>query len=610
MTEMTPAEVTAQAEPVANTMSGTYGGVTQSCTAPRSVLFLYDDPYKTPATAVLTRFLDKDVVLAETRSYHVQNYGAQCSTEDVPPVRSNLGVSEQPDLPRTPLDIDTGDEETLNALEQEAWELEKQIVADLRTFEVTMAGVFAPYVTEWNSDGWLGAGGDFITGVGSGMSSWWDGEKDFWGSVSGALKSSAAKVGNAVWDRVSNPIDTLQGIAQAHAKAITTGVDVVKALTEFMRGLLSGDVDKLFAALDPLAALKTAEGVIGEFGTLMSDLFAKGSEFLNGLLEVFRRTPVLGLIANSIMRVITLMTPNFWAEILGQGVGFILPEVLMWVISLIVSALIAATGVGAAGAVVIIAGKIASLASKLRKMISANSKIYAFVAFLRTTEPIIARVGPLGQKLRQSMYIRETKSLEPVKRVIIPTRHWIQKLDDLARQGHGPQRHEGAVTDKQLLDRVLHGLDPMTGSVVDHDKFFKKYGVHYDPIKHGTPPDFGGTMIHVPGKGDLPITMSKKIQHVSGAHATKFNTPEDYVKAYEWVIKDPRVKAFEGNSKPTLRIPDIKMSDIFGPDFEVRIKGYDAFGNRTVFGSDTNLIAIFEKDSNGILQLKTMYPDP
>ncbi|WP_155846183.1 hypothetical protein [Celeribacter ethanolicus] len=60
----------------------------------------------------------------------------------------------------------------------------------------------------------------------------------------------------------------------------------------------------------------------------------------------------------------------------------------------------------------------------------------------------------------------------------------------------------------------------MTGSVVDYDKFFKKYGVPYDPIKHGTPPDFGGATIHVPGKGDLPITMRIKIKHISGEHAT------------------------------------------------------------------------------------------
>ncbi|WP_157779747.1 hypothetical protein [Celeribacter ethanolicus] len=83
----------------------------------------------------------------------------------------------------------------------------------------------------------------------------------------------------------------------------------------------------------------------------------------------------------------------------------------------------------------------------------------------------------------------------------------------------------------------------MTGSVVDHDKFFKKYGVPYDPIKHGTPPDFGGATIHVPGKGDVPITMSNNIKHIR-EHATQFNTPEDYVKAYDGVISHPKFKAF------------------------------------------------------------------
>jgi len=52
----------------------------------------------------------------------------------------------------------------------------------------------------------------------------------------------------------------------------------------------------------------------------------------------------------------------------------------------------------------------------------------------------------------------------------------------------------------------------MTGSVVDHDKFYKKYGVLYDPIEHGTPPDFGGRTIDVPGKGELPLIMKFKLR--------------------------------------------------------------------------------------------------
>jgi hypothetical protein len=35
-----------------------------------------------------------------------------------------------------------------------------------------------------------------------------------------------------------------------------------------------------------------------------------------------------------------------------------------------------------------------------------------------------------------------------------------RRLRELETEGHGPQRHEGQVTDQQLQDRVLHGHDP------------------------------------------------------------------------------------------------------------------------------------------------------
>ena len=42
-----------------------------------------------------------------------------------------------------------------------------------------------------------------------------------------------------------------------------------------------------------------------------------------------------------------------------------------------------------------------------------------------------------------------------------------QRFADLSTQGHGPQRHEGAVTRAMLEARVLRGIDPMTGTRVD-----------------------------------------------------------------------------------------------------------------------------------------------
>ena len=41
------------------------------------------------------------------------------------------------------------------------------------------------------------------------------------------------------------------------------------------------------------------------------------------------------------------------------------------------------------------------------------------------------------------------------------------RFAELEAQGHGPQRHEGAVTRQMLEDRVMRGFDPMTGSRTD-----------------------------------------------------------------------------------------------------------------------------------------------
>ena len=114
---------------------------------------------------------------------------------------------------------------------------------------------------------------------------------------------------------------------------------------------MTGDIDAFFEKIQLLEALKTAGGAIGEFGQLIYDAFQNGVEWLNSLIEMIRRTPVLGLIANTAMRVITMMTPNFWAEMVGTGGGFVIPEVIIWLICLLIGALASSSGAGAAPAV-------------------------------------------------------------------------------------------------------------------------------------------------------------------------------------------------------------------------------------------------------------------
>ena len=79
-----------------------------------------------------------------------------------------------------------------------------------------------------------------------------------------------------------------------------------------------------------------------------------------------------------------------------------------------------------------------------------------------------------------------------------------RRFADLSTQGHGPQRHEGAVTRAMLEARVLRGIDPMTGTRVD--------GVT------------GG-------------------RHRAPNAASRFTTPEAFVAAENYVRSSPEYRA-------------------------------------------------------------------
>lgn len=59
-----------------------------------------------------------------------------------------------------------------------------------------------------------------------------------------------------------------------------------------------------------------------------------------------------------------------------------------------------------------------------------------------------------------------------------------------------------------------------------------------------------------------------------GRHSTKFNTPADYVRAYEKAIEDPVYKALRNSTVDGRDKVTLKMTDVFGPNFQARIKGF------------------------------------
>ena len=76
---------------------------------------------------------------------------------------------------------------------------------------------------------------------------------------------------------------------------------------------------------------------------MLKDALDNGIDWMRDMIEVLRRTPVLNLIVNTAMRCLLLMTPNFWAGVLGEGTGFIIPELLIWLITTSTTAKVANT---------------------------------------------------------------------------------------------------------------------------------------------------------------------------------------------------------------------------------------------------------------------------
>jgi len=150
-------------------------------------------------------------------------------------------------------------------------------------------------------------------------------------------------------------------------------------------------------------------------------------------------------------------------------------------------------------------------------------------------------------------------------------------LADLAKQGHGPQRHEGMVTPEQLDARLLEGKNPQTGTIWED--------------------------------------ATRKRRHRCGNHATKFLAPGDYVDADETVRSSA---AFETQMKKSKRqrlktlviSPDLE--NVLGSDYATKLVGSSRDGS-TVKETDFTggkLKAIYKLQPNGSYALLTMYPNP
>jgi hypothetical protein len=183
---------------------------------------------------------------------------------------------------------------------------------------------------------------------------------------------------------------------------------------------------------------------------------------------------------------------------------------------------------------------------------------------------------------------RATGSDGPGEDSVAPADPVRARIAELRRQGHAPQRHGHQVTDQQLSDRALWGIDPMTGTPTDGD--------------HGG-------------------------QHHYGRDATKFTSDEALVAAESFARSTQSFRDQENANKTSgeTRIHIVEpLEKVFGPDYLDKVRGVRRGGTKakptgdppgtmnptaTDF-TDGTLLALFRKGPDGDYLLTTAYPRP
>lgn len=157
-----------------------------------------------------------------------------------------------------------------------------------------------------------------------------------------------------------------------------------------------------------------------------------------------------------------------------------------------------------------------------------------------------------------------------------------QRFAELSVQGHGPQRHEGAVTTQMLRDRVMRGHDPITGTTID--------GVH------------GG-------------------RHAQVRVATRITSEADFVGAEAVMRRSPEYRAARDAALHDLNLDDprftvvLPIEDVLGVNYATKVEGVRRLGSRNnptgieAIDFERGFVrAVFEFSIDGAPKLVTLFP--
>ncbi|MDP5148838.1 hypothetical protein [Rheinheimera baltica] len=165
-----------------------------------------------------------------------------------------------------------------------------------------------------------------------------------------------------------------------------------------------------------------------------------------------------------------------------------------------------------------------------------------------------------------------------------------QRIAALNLEGHAPIRHGGPnqVTDTQLENRAVRGIDPASGTQYD------AFNTNMD----------GSPSLHKVGK-----------------NATAFTSDEALLKADESARNsaqfEQKIVSARMNGDMFVDPVEIPLVEVFGADYKSHVRGVTRLGSKKnptghtqIDFTDGTVKAIYRLDQHGNVKLHTLYPNP
>lgn len=335
--------------------------ICEPCAARFRVEAHYDDPWKTPITLAPLRvqYVEGGVISEGARTFGLPSFGLQ-DGQQIDGVRSELGM-HQDRAPEQGAII----AEIVPEGGPDPKVLEEQIIADLGVFADSMETAMGPYIREWEDDGWLGLFDSLWSGLTSGASAWWEGEGDFWNSVGEWLSNLPEMLGDA-WESLTDS-----------AKALWENRDQILGL---LQNLAQGAVSAFEDGLEAVARLIASIPGYEEIAELLTDLVEQSAEWGGAMIEMATETRVIAVLGATMLGTFMMIPPNFWTDMVGKGIGYLIPELIIAIVLAIIAFFTAGTGGAALGArIATYTTKITAALSKGGRAGRALMRVFAFL---------------------------------------------------------------------------------------------------------------------------------------------------------------------------------------------------------------------------------------